>query len=243
MAGGRVSAVIAASAVFLSPSPSRGGWGGDGWRYPVAGSLGSTHPTCWRWSCELPLVCAPSQDTPSPMLKIKSFRPLTRPGSSFLLAQERRNQKEGHPMLVPFGHPVLRVRDRLRDSPTRHPCRDGERCASCTSPCGSYPPVIATPQGPLFRQRIHALSSGDSLVRMLQLLDLSMKRCSERKGSSPCALPGRDSQSLSISRFQKWCRRVCRARTRWGEQNPARKRMDALPLMGPLRSGGRWRST
>jgi len=51
-------------------------------------------------------------------------------------------------MLAPYGHPVLRVRDRLRDSPTPHPCADGERCASCTSPFGSFPPALAAPQGP-----------------------------------------------------------------------------------------------
>ena len=32
------------------------------------------------------------------------------------------NQREGHPV-----HRALRVRDRLRDSPTPHPCADGKR--------------------------------------------------------------------------------------------------------------------
>jgi hypothetical protein len=130
---------------------------------------------------------------------------------TFRFSLSTNNQKEGHPMLAPSGHPVLRVRDRLRDSPTRHPCRDGERCASCTSPCGSYPPALAAPQGPLCRQRIHALSS----AHLVHPSDFDA------------------SNSLSWQITKNSC----------ASDILARKRMDALPEMGPLRSGGRGRST
>ncbi len=81
---------------------------------------------------------------------------LSRPSgaSSFLLhAQEKQNQREGHPFSAPCGPPVRRVRVRWLGFSTAHPVLAKRRVHPCTRPCGPCHPPPTAAQGPRKSQR------------------------------------------------------------------------------------------
>ena len=150
---------------------------------------------------------------------------------TFRFSLSTNNQKEGHPMLASYGHPppsrgqalcsgfafgdgIFRWCIRAPAKNVAHPARRPP--PSRGQALRVYPPPPAAPQGPRFRQRIHALSCvdiGHRVSARSALLQVHQIK-SNPSPTLPCIRKGGRSE----------------------EQ--ARKRMDALPLRGPCAAAG-----